>query len=1217
MHRGLVKGCRALVLSYDQKTSKGDPAKGKVAKVVYTAWDADEGKMSTVPIAEYSYSGTSEDANLRSVKDSRTGDTTTYTYGADSAAGVPLLASITEKASNGSLTGAPTYYNYGKANGTTRADWLESVDRGKPSDGSGKVQVARFVYGVKPAGNGTDLPDLSSKTTGLWEQDAPVAGYAVFGAGKTVTSSKATSVGAADFKYADLQFVDTQNRVVNTGSYAAGAWQVTVNVFNADGNVTDAYDERGIRTLLERAKDPQNIEDGVVVGHTDQATHTVFFGDTTATAADLASFVDENGVGKVTVEAGASADEKAGSRAENEAIATMLRGSVLETFSPVGTDEGGAPARVRTTTTYTPVSDKDAGGMPRMLSLKEVTSKAEAGELDVDSAPVGVISEVVNGYDALSVDAAGKPVTDKANARSGWVVGSPTTVTTKLGASAAQDITTTTGYDDQGRVIESRQPKSTGADAGTTNTVYYSAAANTAEPSCGSKPEFAGYLCKSIPRGAGSVTKYQTSFNVYGQPATFTESSTGGDGAKRTTTQTYRADGQEDTTTVSTSGLTSSTAVASTQRVYDSAGVQTGTKALAGAGQPASQVSWKQDLWGRTTSYTNSLGDTTTTEYDGFGNVAKTVSPVSTSTYKYGALSGDGTTEYQGVVTSMTISGHGGESKTGTYTASYDGDGNLLKQTMPGGISQVQEYDMAGKPTRLAYEGPLKDEDGHTSSGTWVAWETVRDVTGRIVGEETPDGDVLTGTTTSGDRGAAYDRAFEYDMAGRLTQVTGITANAGEVINTDPDEGVTTPVSVRKYAFDKNGNRTGLTTTVDGKQTSSRSWTYGAADRMTGGSVYDGLGRQTTIPAADAPRAGDTPAGSGPITLSYFDDDSAHTISRGGATTSITEDPAGRRLNLSTTGAGATQSGVEVKHYVDDSDTPGYATREIGGKTLTTRYESTIGNDLALTIAGDRVELAVNNPHGDTVTTIPLTGEDAGTGIKGWSQYDEYGNQQGEAAPDTGATTYGWHGADQRALNPDSGLILMGARLYNPTTGSFTSTDSVPGGNTTAYTYPQDPVNADDTSGEWPKWMKRAARGVGRVTGWASDVVSYCAHPGCKAASAVLGLGSAGAWALAGKKKIAGKRLRKTVLNAFLPAGLSKSASLFRFGKSSFKAAKRVGYKRYGSHAYSRANRLLKKKSWRRRTYSNIAYTSVRSSVVWLSQRSGYKKRNSRRTYYR
>ncbi|WP_291278304.1 RHS repeat-associated core domain-containing protein [Galactobacter sp.] len=870
---------------------------------------------------------------------------------------------------------------------------------------------------------------------------------------------------------------------MNKSSYANGAWQLSANIFNADGNVTEEYDALGIRTLLEMAQDPDNLDDGVVSGHTDQASRTVYFGDTEATAADLSTFVDDNGAGKVTVPASATEDEKAASRAQNEAIAEMLRGNVVDEYSSVTTDEDGAPARVRTTITYTPVTDTDAGGMPRMLSLKVLTGQVGAGEPDLEAAPGTAISEVVNGYDALSVDGAGKAVTDKDNARSGWVVGSPTTVTTKMGGEASADITVKTGYDDQGRVIESRQPRSTGSDAGTTTSVYYTSGVNSADAACGNKPEFAGYLCKSIPRGAGSVAKYQTSFNIYGQPATFTESSTGSDGAKRTTTQTYRADGQEDTTKVTTSGLTSSRAVASTQRVYDSAGMQTGTKALAGAGQPASQVSWKQDLWGRTTSYTNSLGDTTTTEYDGFGNVAKTVSPVSTTTYKYGALSGDGTTEYQGVVTSMTLSGHGGDGKSGTYTASYDGDGNLLKQTMPGGISQVQEYDTAGKPTRLAYEGPLKDEDGHTSSGTWVSWETVRDATGRIVGENTPDGDVLAGTSTSGDRGAAYDRAFEYDMAGRLTQVTDTTANAGEVLNTDPDEGAITPVSVRKYAFDKNGNRTGLTTSVDGKQVSARSWTYDAADRMGVGAgyEYDGLGRQTTIPAVDAPKTDATPTGTGAITLSYFDDDSAHTISRGGATTSITQDPAGRRLNLSTTGTGATQSGVEVKHYVDDSDNPGYTTRTQGTEAITTRYESTIGNDLALTITGDRVDLAVNNPHGDTVTTIPLTGEDAGTGIKGWSQYDEYGNQQDEAAPDTGVTTYGWHGADQRALNADSGLILMGARLYNPTTGSFTSTDPIPGGNTTAYAYPQDSINTADTSGEWPRWIKKVGKRVGKT----------------------------------------------------------------------------------------------------------------------------------------
>lgn len=43
----------------------------------------------------------------------------------------------------------------------------------------------------------------------------------------------------------------------------------------------------------------------------------------------------------------------------------------------------------------------------------------------------------------------------------------------------------------------------------------------------------------------------------------------------------------------------------------------------------------------------------------------------------------------------------------------------------------------------------------------------------------------------------------------------------------------------------------------------------------------------------------------------------------------------------------------------------------------------------------------------------------------------------------------------------------MGARLYNPTTGQFLSTDPVLGGNATPYGYPTDPVNSADLNGQW------------------------------------------------------------------------------------------------------------------------------------------------------
>ncbi|NAZ17804.1 DNRLRE domain-containing protein [Glutamicibacter soli] len=1045
-----VKGCRRINLSYD--------AAGKITKVTYTAWDPATSAMKTVNIAEYGYDGASLDSRLTSVKDSRTGDITTYTYGAESAAGVPLLASTEEKTSSGTRVDAPTYYKYGKANDSNRSDWLELVERGNAIDGNTRVQYARFVYGLNPSGDGANTPKLAESQVKLWEQDGthkPVTGYAVFGPGKNIGSSKAASVAMADYKYADLQYVDAQNRVVNTASYAAGAWQLTANVFNAEGNIERAYDARAIRTIQAAAGTPANVVNGVLNSHEEHAQVNVYY-------SDLETLIDKEGNGLSTK---TDATEKAEEISKNEATAEFLRGYVTDTYSPVTTDENDEPSRVHTKTIYTPITDVDAGGMPRMLPTTVATSKASSGKIDREADNEPIITQVENGYNAYTVDKNGKAMTDKNNLRSGWVIGSPTKVTQVMSASG-DNIVTETRFDDQGRVIEARQPKSAGADAGTTKSIYYTAGANAADSDCGSKPEYAGYLCKNTPQGAGSVAKHQTGFNIYGQPATFTESSTGTDGAKRITTQTYRADGQEEKTTVTTSGITT-TAVQPVEKLYDVTGVQNGVRAVASGSLPQSEVKWTQDLWGRTTSYTNSLGETTTTEYDLFGNVSKTVSPVSTTTYKYGALSNDAENmgEYQGVVTSMTVSKHGG-TNTATYKATYDGDGNVLTQAIPGGFIQRMDYDESGKQVRLAYDGPLKAEDGTSSIGTWIAWELNRDVTGRIMGETTPEGDVLAGTSTAGDRAAAYDRAFTYDRAGRLTEVKDITATPGETVNTDPEEGAVTPTTVRKYAFDKNGNRASLTTTVNGTQTAKRTWAYDAADRVGVGAgyVYDGLGRQTTIPAADAPAAaGGVKAGAGAITVKYFADDAAAAITRNGTTSTIARDPAGRRLTVTSSGTAA--AGTETKHYADDSDNPAWTTRKQGTETITTRYESTIGGDLALTITGNTVELAVNNPHGDVVATVPLTGTGAGQGITGWAQYDEYGNQLTEPV-NTGATSYGWHGADERAVDT-SGLILMGARLYNSVTGLFTSRDPVEGGNTTSYAYPQDPVGMNDISGMW------------------------------------------------------------------------------------------------------------------------------------------------------
>lgn len=1202
-----VPGCRVLNLSYD--------GAGKLTKVTFTAFDAVAKKMATVNIAEYGYDGTSRDAKLTSVTDSRTGDITAYTYVGTSDAGVPLVGSIKEMTGDKKLVDAPTYYEYGPGNNAGRPDWLEVVKRGDPTTGVDKLQLARFVYGVPVNGNDQGLPNLSNARTKLWNQEQPAAtGYAVFGPGLDVASSKPLAATDAKWKYADLQYVDANNRVVNTSSYAAGQWQSTAQVFNGDGNIVRSYDARGIRNILsEVSKDPATVKNGIFNAHEEFASINSYY-----TNEDLSTFVDAEGEGKSTA---TDATAKLIEQQKNEATAEFLRGYVKDTYSPVTTDENSEPARVRTNNTYTAFTDVDAGGMPRMLILTTVSTKA-AGLNGVMSQETE-LSKITNGYNAFEIDGQGKAITAKENKRSGWVVGSPTTVTTAMAEGTGKDIEVQTRFDDQGRVKESRQPASSStavvATAGATKSVYYTSGVNADDAACGNKPEYAGYLCKTTPQGAGSVAKHQTGFNIYGQPSEFTEDSTGTDGAVRTTKQTYRNDGQELTTTVTISGMTGSTAVPAVTKLYDASGVQNEIQT------GATKVTWTQDLWGRTTSYTNSAGVTTTTEYDSFGNVKKTVIPnISTTEYKYGALSGEGITEYQGVVTSMTVSGHGSATAVGNYKATYDGDGNILQQVIPGGFTQENEYEEGtGKPTGLSYSGPVKDAAGKISTATWIKWSTIRDVTGRIVGEETPDGDLISGNGTNGDRASDYDKSYTYDRAGRLTKVVDLTAAPGEEINTDPEEGDLTPVTTRNYTFDKNGNRTKLATSVNGTQTATRSWAYDAADRVSvsAGYTYDGLGRQTKIPAMDAPRTNTNTAATGDITIGYYADDAAQSITRNGITTTIERDPAGRRLNLTATGTG--NAGKETKHYADASDNPAWSTRTVGSTTTTTRYESTIGGDLALSITNNQVELAINNPHGDTVTTIPLTGTGAGQGINGWAQYDEYGNQLTDTV-NTGATTYGWHGADQRALDA-SGLILMGARLYNSITGLFTSRDPVDGGNSTTYAYPQDPIGMNDILGLWggSSWSFKSAWGnakaigsrvansrvgrfavkhwqngnLARYAGYAAVGACVVASMGACGAAALVSAGISGASRLyAASREVAnGRSARSAYGNAAWRTGVDLVSTRLP-GLRSAKFIK-------GRHALRPKNKIRYRTRWKPRGkfYSRTAYrvAGLAGSAAW------------------
>ncbi|WP_422750530.1 RHS repeat-associated core domain-containing protein [Micromonospora sp. WMMD1219] len=107
----------------------------------------------------------------------------------------------------------------------------------------------------------------------------------------------------------------------------------------------------------------------------------------------------------------------------------------------------------------------------------------------------------------------------------------------------------------------------------------------------------------------------------------------------------------------------------------------------------------------------------------------------------------------------------------------------------------------------------------------------------------------------------------------------------------------------------------------------------------------------------------------------------------------------------------------------------------------------------------------ITNLHGDFVAGMTETG----SGLAYTSEYDEHGNARNPA--DAGTRRYGWLGTHQRAAYTPDGSILMGARLYNPTTSRFKSVDSVYGGNANPYEYATgDSINKHDVSGNMSCW---------------------------------------------------------------------------------------------------------------------------------------------------
>ncbi|MCS0637858.1 YnfC family lipoprotein [Streptomyces sp. LP05-1] len=587
---------------------------------------------------------------------------------------------------------------------------------------------------------------------------------------------------------------------------------------------------------------------------------------------------------------------------------------------------------------------------------------------------------------------------------------------------------------------------------------------------------------------------------------------------------------------------------------YDQFGQVTRDADLDATNSPLREVSYAYDKAGNVLSATDADKHSTTYTYDALGRLKTQTEPVSdtrtiTTSFGYDAL-GNRTryTDGRGNTTVYTTNALGLPESViepvtqrhpapadRTWTTSYDAAGQAVKVAMPGKVVRERSYDKAGALIR---------ETGSGAEATTPEKRFQYDAAGQLVKASAPKGDNTYEYNDRGNlvkaSGPSGNATYDYDADSLLLSRTDASGTAAFTYTDQRLSSAQDPVTGVRQSYGYDG--AGKLEKIGYSAGQSRTFTYDNLGRLgtdtvksSGGATvtstdygYDSQSRLTSKKTTGTAKAGTNTYGydyAGRMTswtadgktVGYAWDDSGNRVKNGDKTATFDErdrllsdgdytyDHTPRGTVASRISSGlkeefafdafdrltkAGESGTEYTYDALDrvaarngTDFVYEGTSPDPVKDNSATYGRGAGGELMSVLEGDTARLSVADAHGDVVGSMSAT-DGAAASLEQSTAYDPFG------VPTAATEVAGNLGYQGDYTDPDTDQVNMGARWYNPGSGSFDSRDTYQyssGASVLAnrYTYGSAaPMNYSDPDGHWScSWCS-----------WAGDQISSGYH---------------------------------------------------------------------------------------------------------------------------